>query len=666
MRRRTDEKPAAGPAAATAGAGSVDPLTIEHIVATEAPREFRLDPRGRSVAYTQDAAGARQLFTLALRGGPATQVTASEKSVSDPRWSPDGRRLAIVRDNAIVVVEADGSRMVTLGHHPAGESMPRWSPDGRQVAFISRRRGWAQVWVVDAPLPRRGRPAATPRPARPRAVTPSGLDVEEYAWSPDGTHLAIGAQRGEAVNHASRISVIALADGSERTIGEGDDWECAVRWLPDGGLVFISDADGWFQVVRLAPDLVGRRPLTFGPQEHGEPSALFGLEPAVSPDGRFVAHPVIHDGLADIAVSPAEPGAPSGPGSRRGRPAKGSRPFEPSTTGVQPWPGMWRTVGWLPDGAWLAAIGESETRPQDLWLLPVRGLAPAGSRPRRLTNALPAALAPAVARFPPGERVAIAARDGLRLEGTLWRPATATGRRGGATVPALIYPHGGPTSQAYRAWLPFKQLLVRDGFAVLDLDFRGSTGYGRAFREANIGEWGHADVFDVIDAGRWLQEQAWSDGRLAIWGGSYGGYLVLCALVEEPGMWRAGVDLFGDSDIADSYRHGDRVGRIDLERQMGKPDDPARAEPYRRGSPVHRAERIEAPLLILHGRKDKRIVPLMSEKMVEALQIEGKFHEIHWYDDEGHGWQARENRRDSFTRIRDFLRAHVLDVPPES
>ena len=94
---------------------------------------------------------------------------------------------------------------------------------------------------------------------------------------------------------------------------------------------------------------------------------------------------------------------------------------------------------------------------------------------------------------------------------------------------------------------------------------------------------------------------------------------------------------------------------------MGSPDDPALAEVYRRGSPVYRAERIEAPLLILHGRKDRRVVPLMSERMIEALEIEGKHHEVHWYDDEGHGWEKRENKRDGFNRIRSFLRRHVLD-----
>ncbi len=264
-------------------------------------------------------------------------------------------------------------------------------------------------------------------------------------------------------------------------------------------------------------------------------------------------------------------------------------------------------------------------------------------------------------RVSPGERVKLVARDGLAIEGTLWRPAGATGRRGAEKVPTVLYPHGGPTWQSYRGFTPYKQVLLREGFAVLDVDFRGSTGYGRDFRLANRNEWGHADAHDMIDAARWAAEQSWSDGRLAIFGGSYGGYLVLAALVEEPGLWQAGIDLYGDSDIAESFRHGDRPGRLDLARQMGSPDDPSRAELFRRGSPVFRAERIEAPLLLLHGRKDKRVVPLMTERMVEALEIEGKHHEVHWYDDEGHGWEKRENRRDAFGRVLAFLKKHVLD-----
>jgi dipeptidyl aminopeptidase/acylaminoacyl peptidase len=638
-------------------------LTIEQIVAIESPREFRLHPRDRSVAYTAEAAGARQLFSLSLRGGFPLQLTASDKNVSDPQWSPDGRRVAYLRDDAVRMIEADGSRDQVVTSHPAGVSMPRWSGDGKQLAFVSRRRGWSQAWLVDAPVPRRGRPARAPKPPEPRAITESGIDVEDLAWSPDGRTVAIVATRGPD-HRVTEIHLVDVATGEERWIaGGGAEWAAGPRPMADGSFLYVSDSDGWFQVVRASADGRERFVLTSGQREHGEPSGGAGYAALPSPDGSRFVHIDVHDGLVDLVVAPSGLGTAKKRG--RGRPPKNPPAVVAAAEGrvVNPSPGVWRSVGWLADGAWIAAIGESETAPQDLWLLPVRGVAPDDARPRQVTTSLPAVVA---AAFGPGkaargERVRFDARDGLRLEGTLWRPAAATGRRGAKRVPAILYPHGGPTWQAYRGFAPFKQLLVREGFAVLDVDFRGSTGYGRDFRLANHDEWGHADAQDMVDAGRWAADQTWCDGRLAIYGGSYGGYLVLCALVEEPGLWRAGVDLYGDSEIAESFRHGDRPGRLDLGRQMGSPDDPERAPSFRRGSPVYRAERIEAPLLILHGRKDKRVVPLMTERMVEALEIEGKHHEVHWYDDEGHGWEKRENRRDAFKRTLAFLKRHVLD-----
>jgi dipeptidyl aminopeptidase/acylaminoacyl peptidase len=443
-------------------------------------------------------------------------------------------------------------------------------------------------------------------------------------------------------------------------------WETGGRWTRDGGLVYVSDADGWFQVVHLSPDRRTRTELTSGEREHGDPGAEWGFRPLPAPDGRRLVHAEMHDALVDLVVRPIRASADAA--ARRGRRAA-AEPAPDDGVVINPWPGIWRAVGWLADGSAIVAVGESERRPQDLWILPIEPSARGARRgrareaPRQVTDSLPAVLRPAFTgrAFAPGERFAFDARDGLRIEGTLWRPREAAR---GRAVPVVVFPHGGPTWQAYRGWVPFKQLLAREGFAVADIDFRGSTGYGRAFRHANHGEWGHGDVQDLIDGARWLAEQPWADGRLAIWGGSYGGYMVLCALVEEPALWRAGIDQYGDSEIAESYRHGDRIGRLDLERQMGRPDDPERSPLYRRGSPVYQAERIEAPLLILHGRKDKRVVPMMTERMVEALEIEGKHHEVVWYDDEAHGWKKPETKRDAFGKILGFLRRHVLDLSP--
>ena len=650
------------PAPATSGTG----LTIEAIVAVDSPREFRIHPRDRVVAYTAEAAGARQLFTLSLRGtGTApVQITASEKPVSDPQWSADGRRLAFVRDDEIWIVEADGSRLTRVVAKPGGGREPRWSPDGHRLAFISRRRGWSQVWLIDAPVPRRGRPQREPRAPKATPLTKGGFDVDGLAWSPDGRQLAVTGQQAPDDLTTWQVAIVDVATGDGSIVAGTRSHDTGVRWGSDGSLFYLSDEDGWFQVIRRSPDGRDRIAITDGEREHGEPSGSYGYAPLPSPDARRVVHMEVRDGLIDLVVRELGDGAT--PKRGRGRPPKTPRTLTATTkaTRVTPWEGVWRAIGWMPDSAWVAAIGESERRPQDLWLLPIPGIAPDGSRPRQVTNSMPAVLASAISgnRPPTGERVVITARDGLRLEGTLWRPAAATGKRGGRRVATILYPHGGPTWQAYRAFVPFKLLLANAGYAFLDVDFRGSTGYGRAFRQANHGEWGHADTQDMIDAARWAGEQPWSDGRFAIYGGSYGGYMVLTALVEEPSLWSAGVDLYGDSEIAESFRHGDRVGRLDLQKMMGTPDDPNRNEVYRRGSPVYRAERIEAPLLILHGRKDKRVVPLMTERMVEALEIEDKPYEVHWYDDEAHGWERRENRRDSYERTLRFLTTHV---PPD-
>ena len=299
--------------------------------------------------------------------------------------------------------------------------------------------------------------------------------------------------------------------------------------------------------------------------------------------GRRFVHIEVHDGFQDLVVARDRGGRP-----RRSAAAADRRrrhgPWPPPRPGAADRPVGRRLAGGRLAGG--RCLDRRHRRERDPAAGPVAAARPGrrpGRRSRRARSPTPCrpCCAPALAPARPAatERFAVQARDGLRIEGTLHRPAAADrqARRPPGPDHRLRRTAVRPRRRS-GSFAPFKPLLVAEGYAVLDVDFRGSTGYGRAFREANHDEWGHADVHDVIDAARWAAEQPWSDGRLAVYGGSYGGYVVLCALVEEPAMWRAGIDLFGDSEIAESYRHGDRPGRLDLHRMMGSPDDAARAE----------------------------------------------------------------------------------------
>lgn len=418
------------------------------------------------------------------------------------------------------------------------------------------------------------------------------------------------------------------SDGGEhKLISPEGTWSGAPHFSPDGRmLTFMSDADGWFHIYMYNTSEGTCRQITFGEYEDGGPH-FYGVDthggPYFSPDGRRLAFVRHRDGNFDVWVRELAT-------DREQCVSEGD--------------GHYRIIGWMADGERLLVTRDSLAFPADLYVLSLTGGL------QRLTNSAPALISAQV--FQP-EWVRYDARDGLTIHAALLHPHAAEGER----LPVVLFLHGGPNFQFGNYYYPLPELIALAGFVVLAPNFRGSTGYGRDFRHANFGEWGHADAFDVVDAVKWLREQPFVDSaRIAVVGPSYGGYLALAALTLAPDLFCAGVDLYGDSEIAESYYHGDRYGRMDLRRHMGTPED--NPEGYRRGSPFYAAERIQAPLLILHGRNDRLVVPLMSEKMIEALRIENKYFESHFYKGEEHGFSKPENKQDAWSRVLRFLNQH--------
>ncbi len=247
--------------------------------------------------------------------------------------------------------------------------------------------------------------------------------------------------------------------------------------------------------------------------------------------------------------------------------------------------------------------------------------------------------------------VALPARDGLVLHGFLTRPRGAEGK----PLPMVVLPHGGPFGE-YDSWGydTEAQLLAAAGYAVLQVNYRGSGNYGRAFQQAGARQWGLAMQDDITDATRWAIQQGHADAsRVCIYGASYGGYAALMGVAKEPALYKCAAGYVGVYDLPMRYSRGaaqeTRAGETWLREWMGEPQTLADV------SPVNLASRIKVPVFLAAGGEDERAPIEHTKKMAAALQKANVPVETLYYNTEGHGFYTLEHRREYYTRLLGFL-----------
>jgi dipeptidyl aminopeptidase/acylaminoacyl peptidase len=249
--------------------------------------------------------------------------------------------------------------------------------------------------------------------------------------------------------------------------------------------------------------------------------------------------------------------------------------------------------------------------------------------------------------------ISFTARDGLALHGYLTLPVGVAPR----DLPTVLLVHGGPWGRDAWGYRASTQWLANRGYAVLQINFRGSTGYGKAFMNAGDREWGgkmHDDLLDGVD---WLVERGTADRtRIAIMGASYGGYATLVGLTFTPDVFAAGVDMVGPSDLVSFVRdipaYWEALRPL-LKHRIG---DPEKDEAFLKSrSPLHFADQITAPLLIAQGANDPRVKQAESTQIAEAMRANGSAVEYIVYTDEGHGLRRLENRLHFFAHAEAFL-----------
>jgi len=252
------------------------------------------------------------------------------------------------------------------------------------------------------------------------------------------------------------------------------------------------------------------------------------------------------------------------------------------------------------------------------------------------------------------------ARDGLALHGYLTLPVGLPAR----DLPMVLLVHGGPWARDIWSYQPDVQLLANRGYAVLQVNFRGSTGYGKAFTQAAIGEFAAKMHDDLIDAVDWAVNQGYADrGRIAIFGGSYGGYASLVGVTFTPEVFAAAIDYVGISSLPNFMRTLPNVGRRFLATNwhlyVGDPADPAQEADMLARSPITRVDQIQTPLLVVQGANDSRVVQAESDNMVAALRARGVDVEYMIKADEGHGFVNPENNIDLYRAVERFLAEHL-------
>jgi dipeptidyl aminopeptidase/acylaminoacyl peptidase len=248
--------------------------------------------------------------------------------------------------------------------------------------------------------------------------------------------------------------------------------------------------------------------------------------------------------------------------------------------------------------------------------------------------------------------------DGETVYG-IYSPPTSSRYEGRGLPPAIVAIHGGPTSSVSIGYDLEAAFFTSRGYGYLQVNYRGSTGYGRNYREVLRGNWGYLDVIDAAGGAQALIDQELADpNRLVIKGGSAGGYTVLNTLIHHPGLYKAGICSYGVTNLftlaMDTHKFEERytdslVGPL-----------PEAAEKYREWSPVFHAEKIKDPVAIFQGEEDKVVPPSQSEEIVKALKANGIPHEYHLYPGEGHGFRKSETRKKYYEAIERFLLQYVI------
>ena len=586
-------------------------------------------PDESRVIFTSDESGVYNVYSMPVDGDASADVQALTRSTTNATYSvdcfPADERVLFTADeggnelNHLFVRELNGeTRDLTPGDNVKA-SFVGWARDGGAFFATTNERDPQYFdlyrYVVGDPGTELARTMVF--------QNPGGFDVS--AISGDGRWVALNKTRNNADSDVHLVDLRSGGDVKHVTPHEGDATHVVQTFTPDSTrLIYSSNLDSEFDRA-WAYDLAS-----------GERELLVSADWDVSyvrfsREGRYRVVGVNADARTEVEILDRLTGKPV---RTPGLPA-----------------GDIRGVRFSRSEQRMAFYVNGDTAPSNLFVMDLDK-----GRPRRLTQSLNPAIDGA--DLVESEVIRYRSFDGLEIPALLYRPH---GSSRSHRAPALVWVHGGPGGQSRAGYDPMTQHLVNHGYAVLKVNNRGSSGYGKTFFHADDRKHGDVDLEDCVQARRYLESLDWVDGeRVGIIGGSYGGYMVVAALAFRPEVFDVGIDIFGVTNwlrTLESIPPWWADFRDALYAEMGDPEEDA--ERLRARSPLFHADQIRRPLLVVQGANDPRVLQAESDEIVAAVRANGVPVEYVLFPDEGHGFRNRDNRIRASEAFLGFLETHL-------
>ena len=601
-------------------------LSIDRLYMTRSVGSASWSPDSKAIVFVSNISGRNNLWLVPSEGGWPTQLTVSDQRQTAPTWSPDGKWIAYMSDydgdeqwDIFLVSPKNGTVVNLTKTREIAEEYPVWSPDGRYLAYTVKPKT-SSVYEIDVydMLLREVKHVTT--------GTSADKLNDRPIWSRDGKWIAYTQEQAKGTDSNIFIAEVKTGKSTLLTPHEGEQLYRANDFSPDGKTLLItsSAANGYDNVGLLD---VASKKISWLTQDKWQ---IHGGN--FSPDGKSLTWTANVDGYANIYVHNL---------------ASGKTTSLPLPKGVNDLAGS--ESSFTRDGSHLLYHHNGATAPSDLWTY-----SPATGKSQQVTHSLMAGVPtdhmvePFLVHYP--------SKDGKwTISAFVYVPFNM--QRSGKNA-AIVYVHGGPASQSVDSFNRFVQYMVNQGYMVIAPNYRGSTGYGKEFKQANLFDMGGGDLEDVLSAADWIKQTGFLDPKkIILMGGSYGGYLTMMGVTKAPDVWAAGVPIVPFVNWFTELEHEDPVLR---EGDLATMGDPVKNKSlYEDRSPIHFIDNVKAPLFLLAGGHDPRCPKEETQQVVDSITKRGGTVESKIYENEGHGFARVENQIDAYSRVASFLKAHV-------